>query len=483
MSLRRRLLERSWPKPHVDLLLRAILAPQEAAEAAWREWTRTRVFEDAEGVEVRLLAPLAKRLARLDPASPLRPRIEGLAKQTWTHAQITLRDAVDALDILRAAGIPHLIFKGGAHYAEGLGSATRRILSDLDILVRPEDAARAIEAVTLGGWQANRGESAAYLKRLARVRLSTNFRKGAFGEIDLHRHLFHYSARSPAFDAGLWQRARQVGLAGRPILVPDPTDGLVISLAHGALSGSGDWAIDVAARVTEQQVDWDRLVATADELRLVPAALAGLLYVRERLAVAVPDAVLSRLERLPVSLAEWMKHWSNAREGHERTRWAMRVDRLANWLLPKDRFELRVSDRAAVTVARAQPTLDLLAGRRLPLPAETADLALRHNFPVTGAAKPQRLALRLAIAEPEARRRVHFDVTAGGEGVARLRTRSGGKGSGRPRALSFSLALPPAADNPCEIVVEARPLAYQPPGSDDAAKAPLPFRILAARLR
>src|SRR5262245_49750713 len=139
---------------YIDLLLRANLAPDDQAVRAWRDWLRMRSLDDATWPELRLLAPLARRIAALDPYSPFRPRLEGLAKANWTKTQLIIRDCASALDALSSAGIHCLLFKGAANYAEGLGPATRRIMGDIDILVPLEAAVAASDRLYEAGWSA-----------------------------------------------------------------------------------------------------------------------------------------------------------------------------------------------------------------------------------------------------------------------------------------------------------------------------------------
>src|SRR5262249_5402151 len=154
---------------------------------AWHEWTHEFDFNRATWHEIRLLSALSTRMEELDSDSPLRPRIAGLARAHWTRTQLTLGETTGAIDLLARAGIPCMLIKGAAHYAEGLGAATRRALSDIDVLVRPEHAIGAIEALVAGGWSGTFGESAAYLRTVAELRISSNLLKGRYGEIDVHR--------------------------------------------------------------------------------------------------------------------------------------------------------------------------------------------------------------------------------------------------------------------------------------------------------
>ena len=111
---------RCIPNRSISLLLQANLAPDDRAVRAWRKWLRIRCLEDATWSEARLLAPLARRIASLDSSSPLRARLEGMAKEYWTQTQLTIRDSASAIDILTSAGIDCLLLKGAAYYAEGL---------------------------------------------------------------------------------------------------------------------------------------------------------------------------------------------------------------------------------------------------------------------------------------------------------------------------------------------------------------------------
>ena len=63
--------------------------------------------------------------------------------------------------------------------------------------------------------------------------ISANYLKGEFGDIDLHRHLFHFSRRDRELDADLWENARPGSLAGRCVLIPNLADSIVVSVVHG----------------------------------------------------------------------------------------------------------------------------------------------------------------------------------------------------------------------------------------------------------
>ncbi len=476
---------RSWPKGVVDLLVRTALCPAPEAARAWQAWKQARDFDDITWDEMRLLVPVAARLVELDPASPLRPRIDGLAKHLWTRTQLKLRETAHALDCLNQAGVPLLVFKGGAQYAEGLAVSPRRVMGDIDILVRLDDADRTLDALKLGGWTPASGDSFAFLRRLAAARLRGNFRKGPNGEIDLHVTPFHFSRDAERLDAALWSRAKAARLALQPVLVPDPTDSMLLLLAHAAEGTGGDWAIDAATRIERQEIDWNRLVETADERGLVPACRAGLGYLSEGLGVPVPAHATASLASLRVPAAERLKYWSNVRHPSERDWIEKSANRLADRVLRRRGFQLELKDEHVILVRRAARPLgawfyrDRSGGRKA-----ASEATLEDHRTLVAVREGAQLVIELELAPPAKLRRFLFEVCVDGVAIARLRTRAGGDGSGEGVSKLFRLPLPKGATGNLKLSIAARPLRrLQPSASaaDIADAEALPFRVVGVR--
>jgi hypothetical protein len=322
------------PSRSIDLLLRANLAPDDAAGQAWRDWQRVRSVDGATWLEMRLLAPLARRLAQLDPRSPYRATLEGVAKASWTRTQLIIQDSASALDALHTAGIDFLLLKGAAYYAEGLASATRRIMGDVDILVQPEAIAETVSRLIEAGWSAR---SRIVSRFIDQPRVSLNFRKGEYGDLDLHRQVFHFSRRSSELDANLWENARAARFIGLPVRVPRPADSIVISIAHGMRTGDGDWAMDVGYRKASQ-IEWDEVAYIAEYRGLVPHVFSGLAYLKA-LGVDVPQSILTRLSKARSPLGEKLKYYADTlRRKNVPKKLRKVVDRAANRMLPREKY-------------------------------------------------------------------------------------------------------------------------------------------------
>jgi len=482
--VRKRLVERAWPTGAIHLLLAAGIAPEPQAGQAWATWTKTREFDDVAWQEKRLLAAFSTRIAELDPGSPLVPRINGLTKHLWTAARRTLGQTLDAFDVLSAARIPFIVFKGGALLVEDFASTRRRILSDIDVLVRPEAAPDAIKCLTEAGWSSINGESAALLHRLtqAQVRRSGNYRKGQYGEIDLHSFPFHYSRSGKVMDEALWQDAKSATIGTRSVLIPDPTNSIVISLAHAPQTETAEWAFDVATRVAHQTIDWDKLAHIVCERDLVPSCLAGLRYLREQLSVPIPQATLDALANAPVSVAAWTKYWSNISNSRSQNLIQKTAERIADSVLRKRNYSVHIKDRVAVTVARPTVLRRWPIGLSQSIPVSSPHPDYRQELLVSSGCRGRRLAIKLAVSTPPLSRRIFFDVTADGIAVARLRSRLGPPES-HEKKITFVLPLPETRETDIAISIEARPVAFVPPNAHaelHIANDPLKFRLVSA---
>jgi hypothetical protein len=266
--------------------------------------------------EKQLIAAFAQRIGELDPTSPLRPRIEGLGKLLWTVTQVGLGQAEDGLHHLARAGIPFVLLKDGALHAEKLTASWRPLAGDVAILVPHEAMQRAVGALADAGWAPAGDRMPSQRRRLERG-IGLVRRNGGRGRINLHITAFRGLSPRTA-DRAVWQGARPATLGALPVLIPDPADAILIDLTYASLGSTADWAHRVSARVAHQPVDWNRLTDTAGRDGLVLSCLGGLDYLRDVLAVPVPETVLSILRAAPLRGTAWLAYFANERDRGDR---------------------------------------------------------------------------------------------------------------------------------------------------------------------
>ena len=182
-------------------------------------------------------------------------------------------------------GIAAAALKGGAFVWSGGLDPALRPMRDLDLLIRPEDAARVVEVLAALGFAGTgqpHDQGAKHLPPLSNGTVT----------VEPHLHIFDTydaaaAASEAAFIARAWQRAGPAGVPGLAAL--SPTDTLLHLILHAVLDhqfNNGPLLLaDMTALVETGQVDWAILWEEAERLDAVRAcqlalgvgqALAGL---------------------------------------------------------------------------------------------------------------------------------------------------------------------------------------------------------------
>ncbi|MCK5799007.1 MAG: nucleotidyltransferase family protein, partial [Deltaproteobacteria bacterium] len=213
--------------------------------------------------------------------------------------EVALTNARAALD---EASIPYVVIKG-AHLGRVLyDDPLQRVGVDVDVLVSPEDKARAIATLTDRGFQAK-----------ARAQTATheiNFTDGR-AWIDLHWHLLRPGrTRRPVEDDILTTRQTIGGVS-----VPDDTWTTVIMLVHNAITDTvtarANRAVDLARWVSRRTLDWDEIAKRIAAMGLIAAAWATLTWVDDLLGLNLKQTTVSTL-RPPLLQRAYLRAWLRA---------------------------------------------------------------------------------------------------------------------------------------------------------------------------
>lgn len=227
---------------------------------------------------------------------------------------LLLHELSQAGDQLAAAGIPMLALKGATLAEEVYGNVALRPMRDLDILVRHEDAGRAVQVLRANGYRAadpevHDGTNLTYENEL-------RLQKGGVAEITLevHWHLLD----SPFYQFGMdlewfWETGRPRTRAGAAGLMME-LEALVLYLcAHLTLHHRHSgilWKHDVAEVLYRygEQLEWDELLHRVAAFDLVLPLQQVVLDVTESYQIALPDGVQERLVNLQPSAHERRVH-------------------------------------------------------------------------------------------------------------------------------------------------------------------------------
>jgi hypothetical protein len=209
----------------------------------------------------------------------------------------------------RDAGIAVMVLKGIAltllHYKDyGI-----RPMNDIDILVHPEHAERAVMLLKETGWTPiDFLPTAGYIS----VSYSHGFRNAAGQECDLHWHLLSQGRRLTD-DAPFWKDADGVEIHGAAGFALNPTDLLMHVCVHGARWNTTPpirWVADAMTVLnnTSAVIDWDRLMLQADRLRLILPLRDTLNYLKTHFDATIDEGFLHAINTLAVPAIERIEH-------------------------------------------------------------------------------------------------------------------------------------------------------------------------------
>jgi len=297
----------SLPNEAETLLLRAAFLDRQPAIAAYKIW-RERLDLDALNLgSQRVMALLYENLKTHGVEDPLMDRLRGVTRYAWFSNQNLISAAKPVFRALNESGIPFILLKGMALVASLPEQSRLRPMGDIDILVRPDQVAAAIDVLSSCGWWAYYGTHDLAKQLMADGLESYGFERGQHLYLDLHSHLLKLS-RWPDADAALWQRVRKATLGDTACRLPCFEDQVLHACVHGAPwapIGALRWAADtiVILRATGSGFDWDYLLDQAKDRRVIAPVRGCLEFLHAKLDVQIPPVALTRLHAIPVSFA------------------------------------------------------------------------------------------------------------------------------------------------------------------------------------
>lgn len=224
--------------------------------------------------------------------------------------QYLARRLQDSCEALAARNIPFLLLKGAAVGALVDPTFRSRPMNDADILVRPEDAGRASDALEASGWTPNPDEVLRNLLVGVHHHLPP-FVDPRMPGLRVELHVSHLPTAHPfTFDTDmLWRDARPVSAPFVGALVPSPEHLLLHASIHFAWQhpmSFGAWRtfrlVSVATGLSD--FSWDRYGGMAVASRASSTSYWTLLLASRLAGIAVPQDVLQRL--VPPTPA-WMR--------------------------------------------------------------------------------------------------------------------------------------------------------------------------------
>ena len=295
-----------------DALMSAALRPPREALDAWLQWRTSAVDPWDDPVALRWLPLVGWNLKDI-AIDRERAAFQDAWRRIWASNRRVLAAAAPALEALVAADVRVVVIKGAALAWTTYETPALRPIADVDILVSPQDVAKARALLADHGWLPLRTMREADVM----TRHALDYRKPPHGAIDLHWHL-HHECSWPDADAAIWQRALPFPGEPRGLLMLCPADQLIQTCLHGLRWSpvhSAHWIADAAhiIRRSGSTLDWSVVVLESRRRRVALQMREALHLVEQRARVAIPADALNALDAEPTS-------WRDRAELHVKVR-------------------------------------------------------------------------------------------------------------------------------------------------------------------
>jgi hypothetical protein len=200
------------------------------------------------------------------------------------------------LEIFRAAGLPAVPYKGPVLAAQAYGDPAHRVFSDLDLILRHSDVARAAGLLAAQGYQ-----SQIPLAAVSAGRVPGQFpfvRPGSRVHVELHteRTLRYFPRRLHLEQMML--RLQSISVNGREVLTFSAEDTLSLLCVHGSKHFWERlmWIADIAALLRRPQgFNWQLCLAQAGLLGAQRMVHLGIWLAQNLLQASLPDTIRSQV--------------------------------------------------------------------------------------------------------------------------------------------------------------------------------------------
>jgi hypothetical protein len=298
--------------------LMALLAGRDAALETWAEadWHRLTVLAQRQNVAPLLYSRLKQ--SGVTVPSPVAERLHLLYLASTTRNLRLFHELGGILRALRAAGLAVIPLKGACLAEAVYGNVALRPMSDVDLLVKPGELARALDALGAFGYVAARAIDIE-TERHASRHLPPLSKPGGV-TVELHWTIVK-PGRSVRFgDSDLdavWSRATPATIAGVPVHMLSPVDLLWHLCLHASVQHHFDeiglrgfWDIALVIRRYGDVIDWEQFLQRVNRSGSANGVHLALQLSEEWTGVAVPSSVMRSLRPAAPDAAAmaWARH-------------------------------------------------------------------------------------------------------------------------------------------------------------------------------
>lgn len=255
----------------------------------------------------------------IKPPAHIADRLQCAAMQGAAHQINLMRELERILKVFQSANIPVMLLKGAALTKTIYSRPDLRPMSDLDLLIKPEDAQRTLNVLTQNGCR--RGfdliRADFFPTYHYEVELITNAPVPA--RIDLHVRPFRPLRLSQTMrEDALWKNAHTVQFGDAQALIPSTETMFIHLAAHSAYHGNSRliWLYDIKRFVDQYDslMDWSAVVESAREWKLSLPVLNAIESCTKIFGRVCSQEVIQRLQKHPINWKDRWTLWQSPRD-------------------------------------------------------------------------------------------------------------------------------------------------------------------------
>ena len=282
-----------------------------AEMARGADWKRLLFLAEEHGVVGHLAMALHKVQGDVVPADVRKELLDRQRAQALSSLRMTA-ELFRILGKFASEGVQALVVKGPVLSVQAYGDAAMRSYGDLDLLVPHEQISRATQLMVASGYDARVSLADIDGGKIPGQYLFSKPDSKLLVELHNDRTLRYFPRPLPMEE--FFARQIRVVLDAREAPALCVEDELILISIHGAkhLWERLTLIADVAALVTHQStLDWQRALATAEELRATRILYTGLRLAADLLKARLPDAIRAKTngDRVAAQLALQITGW------------------------------------------------------------------------------------------------------------------------------------------------------------------------------
>ncbi len=261
------------------------------------DWDK--VYETAR--EQRTLPLVSRNIRSIIPAKtalPIAEKLKSFSFQNTTRNLFALNLLLNIVRIFRENNISVMPFKGLLTAEDIYGDIGLRSFSDLDLLVKKNQALKAWDLLKNQGFLPEISLDMGQAEKFIQVEDNMSFQfKGNNMPVELHWEMSGYYLSEPLFFEKLETRTRNIEIHNQHFLNLSSEDLLLYLCVHGAKHGWEylEQVCCVAEVLKQKQLDWDLIEALSRDWKCANILYTGLMLATILFKAPVPDAVNKKM--------------------------------------------------------------------------------------------------------------------------------------------------------------------------------------------